>query len=237
MAAKPNLKVERVALDAIQVHPQNPRVGNIDVIAESLMAHSQYMPLVVQASTGNVLAGNHRLLAAHKLGWTHIEVVRVDVDDEEATRILLVDNKSSDDASYDDDLLAGLLDGLPDLSGTGYDEDDLDDLLATTGLPAPLEIAKQGKNGGKALTGLGLQWGFLQWKQRRVTITADEVARLDALHDAFTKDQGTEAGFVHLIADLAAEKFPSIPAAGASSTGQAGQTETTADPEPEAESA
>lgn len=57
----------------------------------------------------------------------------VDVDDRDARRILVADNRTSDLASYDDFALADLLkqlaeeDGLP---GTGYDGSDLDDLLA-----------------------------------------------------------------------------------------------------------
>jgi hypothetical protein len=43
-----------------------------------------------------VLAGNHRLIAARELGWEHLAVVCMDVDEEQARRILLVDNRSSD---------------------------------------------------------------------------------------------------------------------------------------------
>ena len=201
MPPKTKLTVEKVAVDTLIQHPHNARRGDVAMIADSLQRHGLYKPLVRQRATGHVLVGNHTLQAAIGLGWTEIEVVTVDVDDEEATRILLVDNRSNDVSRYDDEALTELLSGLPTLEGTGFTDDDLDDLLATTNLPGPAQITKQAGNGGKALTGLGLQWGFVQWSQRRVPITADEVARLDAVHDAFVARTGTEAGFVHALAD------------------------------------
>jgi len=83
----------------------------------------------VNRSTGEVLAGNHVFRAAQELGWEEIDVAYVDVSNDEATRIVLVDNRTSDLATYDEELLVELLSGLGDLSGTGFDEDDLDELL------------------------------------------------------------------------------------------------------------
>lgn len=118
----------------LREHPDNPRRGNVPRIAESLAWHGQYRPIVAQASTGYVLAGNHTLKAARSLGWETISAVYVDVDDEQARRILLVDNRSADMGTYDNDALLDLLAELnisPDgLSATGYEPVDLDDLLA-----------------------------------------------------------------------------------------------------------
>jgi site-specific DNA-methyltransferase (adenine-specific) len=83
-----------------------------------------------------VLAGNHRLLAARQAGLETVPAMIVDVNDQTARRILLADNRTNDLASYDDAALAKLLHaamldgGLP---GTGYDGDDLDQLLADLG--------------------------------------------------------------------------------------------------------
>ena len=64
---------------------------------------------------------------------TEVPVYWVDVDDATARRILLADNRTNDLATYDDAVLAELLTALAeddDLLGSGYDGDDLDDLLA-----------------------------------------------------------------------------------------------------------
>jgi len=88
---------------------------------------------VAQRSTGHILAGNHRYLAAIEAGLNEVPVIWVDVDDDRALRILLADNKTNDDASYDQTALAEILTELAntsDLLGTGFDGDELDQLIA-----------------------------------------------------------------------------------------------------------
>ncbi|KQP81748.1 DNA methyltransferase [Aeromicrobium sp. Leaf291] len=119
----------RVPLADLQPYGKNPRRGNVDVIAESLARNGQYKPVVVRRETNEVLAGNHTLAAAKQLKWTELAATYVDVDDDHAARIVLVDNRSSDLAGYEDDVLAELLDSLPSLEGTGYDDDDLAALI------------------------------------------------------------------------------------------------------------
>jgi hypothetical protein len=127
-------KTETVPVGDLKIHPDNARRGNVAAIAESLRAHGQFRPIVVQQSTGYILAGNHTYRAAvDKLGWTHIEVSYVKVDDKRARAILAIDNRSSDRSGYDNDALATLLEQLQDddlLTSAGYTTDDLDDLLA-----------------------------------------------------------------------------------------------------------
>lgn len=127
-----NAAVETVPLDQLRPHPENPRVGDVDAISDSLDAHGFYGVLVAQRSTGHVLAGNHRLLAARRRGLTELPVAWLDVDDDEARRILLADNRTADLATYDDSVLTALLTALEatddGLSGTLYDEDDAADV-------------------------------------------------------------------------------------------------------------
>lgn len=54
----------------------------------------------------------------------------VDVDELEASRINLVDNRANDVADYDVEALVDQLQGLPDLEATGYDEAALTQLLS-----------------------------------------------------------------------------------------------------------
>lgn len=115
------LKTEHVKLDRLEPHPSNPRQGNVDAIADSIRAHGQYRAIVANKRTGHVLAGNHTLLALRQLGHPTALVHWVDVDDQEAARIVLVDNRANDQATYNNELLLELLQSLPDLHGTGYD--------------------------------------------------------------------------------------------------------------------
>jgi hypothetical protein len=118
-----------VPIGDLRPYGRNPRRGNLDAIKASLEAHGQYRPVVARRGTGEVLAGNHTLRAARELGWTAVAATYVDVDDDEAARIVLVDNRTNDLAGYDDTELAALLESLPDLGGTGFGTRDLDELL------------------------------------------------------------------------------------------------------------
>jgi DNA modification methylase len=127
------LNTEQAPLKSLTPHPQNVRQGDVGAIVESLKAHGQYRPIVVQKSTGHILAGNHTFRAATALKWKDISVTYIDCDDDEALRILLVDNRANDLASYDNGGLVEMLQALSNterkLEGTGFDLDDIDQLL------------------------------------------------------------------------------------------------------------
>ena len=123
----------RLAIPITQPRPRkgNPRRGDIDTIAESLERNGQYRPIVVNKPTGEILAGNHTYAAAKRLGWTHIAATFVDVDEDEAARIVLADNRTADLGDYDDTLLLDMLRGMDgDYLGTGFTQDDVDAIAA-----------------------------------------------------------------------------------------------------------
>ena len=127
---------------ALTIHPselstyhRNPRRGDVSVIAASLQAHGQYKPIVVNRGTytgraNEVLAGNHTLMAVRDLAekhpdderWQSVLVHWVDVDDDRAARIVLVDNRASEMGTIDYEALHDLISDMPDLDGTGYDD-------------------------------------------------------------------------------------------------------------------
>ncbi len=124
----PQLRALVVPLESVTLHPRNPRLGSVAAIAESLRRFGQRKPIVVQASTLYVVAGNHLVAAARSLGWTEIAANVQDMDDAEATAYMLADNRTADLGGYDDALLAEILKeqaGSLNLLGTGYTEDDL----------------------------------------------------------------------------------------------------------------
>ena len=133
-----------VDVNSIEPHPKNVRQGDIGAISESLKAHGQYRPIVVDRRTNQILAGNHTWRAAKSLGWSQIAVGFIETkDDDDATRILLADNRTTDLASYDDaglaDLLKELIASDEGLEGTLFDGDDLDALLKDTNFTNELD--------------------------------------------------------------------------------------------------
>lgn len=116
----------------IQRAPTNPRLGDHEAIVESIRTNGVYSPVKVQRSTGYVLAGNHTYDAITDQGGTRMPWVWLDVDDDEARRIMLADNRTAELGGYDQTLLleqvraAAAADQL--LAGTGYSSDDLAEL-------------------------------------------------------------------------------------------------------------
>ena len=131
---------EMVPVDGIQPHPDNARRGNLPLIRESIRANGFVGACVVQRSTGNIIVGNHRYLAAVEEGMTEIPVVWVDKSDAEARRLLLADNRTADIASYDDASLVELLTAVAreDLFGSGFTAEDLELLMMTSDVDASL---------------------------------------------------------------------------------------------------
>lgn len=133
MAEVINKRYGQAVLKDVRHHPSNPRKGNVKAVMESIRTNGFFGTIVVQESTGYILAGNHRVMAARELGLDEVPVVWVDVDDEAAMRILLADNRTSDLATYDNRELAGLLEHLAStddgLVGTGYSDEDFRRLL------------------------------------------------------------------------------------------------------------
>lgn len=151
-------RLETYPLGELTPFPGNARRGDVAMILESLTANGQFRPLVVREQEDGalvVLAGNHTLqaLAAHGPGpcgliTRHGEEERTcavcrgqewepaaqctvyECDDDTARRINLVDNRAGDAGDYDEQALAELLDAMDgDMAGTGYTDDDLEDLL------------------------------------------------------------------------------------------------------------
>lgn len=115
--------------DILKEHPQNPNRGDDETVEESVDVNGWYGAVIAQRSTGYVLAGNTRFRVARERGAKEIPVIWKDVDDEEAIRIMLVDNESARKAEMDQDTLTLLLEGLGDLRGTGYADGGVDAAL------------------------------------------------------------------------------------------------------------
>lgn len=101
-----------VPLDNLRTLDGNPRIGNIDAIAASYEEFGQVKPIVVRPNddgTMTVIAGNHQFQAAKQLGWTHIAVVPMDVDDARAMAFAVADNRTNELGHTDDALLVEAL--------------------------------------------------------------------------------------------------------------------------------
>lgn len=136
-----DLAITQVPFDDLEFWPGNARRGVVSDIAESMRINGVFNAVVVQQSTNRVMVGNHRLMALMELHKEDPETwpatapaVILDVDDQQAARINLADNKTADDATWDQRLLAEQLTALMEedgLAGTGFDEDELEELVSS----------------------------------------------------------------------------------------------------------
>ena len=124
-----------VPIVQLKMYYRNPNRGDTSAIMESIKRSGQFRPVVVNVGnfTGRkneILAGNHTYMAMRKLGREEILASFVDVDDEQAARIVLADNETAAKGRTDDSIVADLLQSLPDYIGTGYTEAEVDAIFA-----------------------------------------------------------------------------------------------------------
>lgn len=125
----PTLEPFAVDIDSLIPLPGNPRKGNVEAIMSSYKEFGQVKPIVVRSNgdgTSTVLAGNHQLEAAKRLGWDKIAVVQFEADDKKATAFALADNRTVELGHTDPELLNDMLTTVSDdyetlLDGLGWD--------------------------------------------------------------------------------------------------------------------
>lgn len=129
-----------VPIDSVHQHPENYNCGDVEALAESIHHNGMYRPIYVQESTGYIIAGNHTWTACKELHSDKVPVVMLDVDHEQALKIMLADNRIASLAMPDDGLLLNLLEKLAvnsadALAGTGYNAHDLEVLKHLQDIP------------------------------------------------------------------------------------------------------
>ena len=101
-----------VPIDELELDPANARVHNeqnIKAVMKSLRRRGQYSPLLVNAANNQVVIGNCRLVAARRLGWTHVAVIRRQLTAAEQAEMSIVDNRTGELGEWDGLLLEASL--------------------------------------------------------------------------------------------------------------------------------
>lgn len=132
-------ELQKTPIKNLNLYKNNPRTSNIHAIKQSIINNGQFRPPIVNKGTytgrpNEILGGNHFVQACRELAPDHpeletIDTYVIDVDDDQAKRIVLADNRTADLGDYDNELLMELLAEVPDLTGTGYTDDDVNMLM------------------------------------------------------------------------------------------------------------
>jgi DNA modification methylase len=131
---------EHWPLDRLRPYVRNPRTHSDEQVAQiaaSIVEFGWTNPVLV-ASDGTVIAGHCRLEAARRLGLDAVPVVVLDhLSEAQRRAYVIADNKLALNAGWNEELLAAELHALNgdgfDLALTGFDEAELDQLMAPLG--------------------------------------------------------------------------------------------------------
>lgn len=131
-----HMNVERIPIANLSQDPANARVHperNLAAITASLRRFGQQTPIVIDKSNV-VRKGNGTLQAAMAMGWDSIDCIRTELTSSDAIAYAIADNRTSELAEWDDDVLAAQLQGLLAddealLEASGFDEDELAEMF------------------------------------------------------------------------------------------------------------
>lgn len=151
-ANSPNrVQIEYISVDSITPYEWNPRDNQeaVDSVAASISNFGFLVPVVIDAE-GTLVTGHTRLEAAKKLEYEEIPAIRAThLTEDQLNAFRIIDNKVSELASWDFDLLSGEILKLQDsgltLTDFGWTQNELDclgsmvaeDCLSAEGLLDP----------------------------------------------------------------------------------------------------
>lgn len=133
-------RIELWPIERLKPYERNARThdaAQVSKIAASITEFGFTNPILVDSADG-IIAGHGRLMAAKELGLTEVPVIVLDhLTDAQRRAYILADNRLALDAGWDESLLAEELAALQgegfDLGLTGFNEDEISDLLDGAG--------------------------------------------------------------------------------------------------------
>lgn len=122
--------VVKISIEQLVMDAGNPRMHdetNLGVIDGSLSRYGQQEALLVQKSTGRIIAGNGRVEVLKKKGVKHVYAKLIDVDDKTAEQMSVWFNRSAETGSWDMQRLHERLSSftLRDLETIHFDPDEI----------------------------------------------------------------------------------------------------------------
>ena len=129
------MQIESVALNKIIPYIRNPRKNEnaVEKVASSIKEFGFRQPIVVDAENV-IIAGHTRFEAAKRLGLDLVPVHVADgLTEQQVKAYRIADNRVGQEAEWDYDLLKLEMEELDNPELTGFDEDELNGILAEVG--------------------------------------------------------------------------------------------------------
>ncbi len=149
------MNIQKISIDQINPAAYNPRKdlapgdGEYEKLKRSIEEFGCVEPIVWNKRTGNIVGGNQRYKVLTALGYTDIDCVVVDLDDQREKTLNIALNKIS--GSWDTEMLSSLLDEInADLLGlTGFDAEEIESLAIVPGAINLNDESTGGERGGQ----------------------------------------------------------------------------------------
>ena len=131
---------EWISIDKLKPWEENPRRNEeaIKKVAESIQRFGFASPIIARKEDGQIIAGHTRYAASLDLGLSDVPVRFMDLDPADSRLLALADNRIGEIADWDDEKLSGILETLreegSDITGLGWSDDELNDLLGDLAL-------------------------------------------------------------------------------------------------------
>lgn len=131
------MKIERIDVKKLNFNKRNTRIHtrrNLETLKQSLTEFGQTKPIIINKNGMYVIAGNGTLQAAMDLGWDKIDCHVLDLDENKAMALSVLDNKTSDLSQNDEKMLTEVLQELKEVDFdffelSGFKDDELERML------------------------------------------------------------------------------------------------------------
>ena len=162
-----NLQIESWLIERLIPYARNPRTHSDEQVAQIAASIDEYgfvNPILVDPD-GRIIAGHGRALAARKLGYTHVLVIVLGhLTPKQKRALRLADNKLALNASWDLEKLRLELEALAEerfnLQLTGFDEDELAELLAEPDQNGLIDADEAPEPQAQAVSQIGDLWAL-----------------------------------------------------------------------------
>ena len=190
------MTIEKIKAAKLNPAPYNPRKDlkpgdtEYENLRRAIDEFGYVEPIVWNRRTGNIVGGHQRFKVLRDLGYTEVECVVLDIDEQREKALNVALNKIN--GSWDETKLAELLGDLDasdfDVTLTGFDLDEIATLMDLSGLPDELGLEKEKPGTKNRVT----QWRVGKYA---VTVSEEEIAALEARVAKYLSTHGTAVGF------------------------------------------
>lgn len=128
------IEIFEVDVNDIFLDEKNPKthgLKSIDAIKKSIVEFGQYMPIVVNKRTNKILVGNGTYQAIRDLDIKTVKVVFVDLDEKDANKLSVLDNRTSELSEIDENIVEKFFYDLDEnlIKITGYSNSEINEIM------------------------------------------------------------------------------------------------------------